>query len=197
MLRKIFILSVILLLGLASKASAKIVTDVYSDDVKKDGRYVYAYPDTSSITEVDYEKHSGPCSLKIILDPTTYSGVAIGNYPTVDLADVRKTGKLEFWVKGKEGGEMFQITLIDSDNMDGTKTELRIPVVRFAKVTTSWQKVSIPLSALPDTGVYWDGTREVKSEFDWYDFVEIKFNIPPLRGKDSFTIFVDDIKMVE
>lgn len=195
-MKKLVFLTVVMLLGITASVEAAAV-NVYDDDVDRPGRYVYAYPDKSSVKEITYDSYEGSSALEITLDPNAYSGAAIGNYPIADLTNVRDSGAVEFWVRGNKGGELFQIALIDSDNMDGTKAELRLPVAKYVNVSRNWQKVSIPLAAFGDEGVYWDGTKEVKDEFDWYDVVEIKFMIPPLRGHESFTIYVDEVKITE
>jgi hypothetical protein len=176
---------------------AVLAVDFFNDDVEKPGRYVYAYPDSSKIEEVFSESYSGQSALEITLDANAYSGVAVGNYPISDLASLKDNGYLEFWVKGTEGDEMFQVALIDCDNIDGNKVELRLPISKYAKVLPTWQKVRIPLSEFGNEGVYWDGSREVKDNFNWHDVVEVKFLIPPIPGKDSITFYVDVVKVVK
>jgi len=178
-------------------SNSVMALDVFDEDSEKEGRYIYAYPDTSSIEEVYSESYSGQSSLEITLDATTYSGVAIGNYPISDLAALQKDGSLEFWVKGVDGSEMFQVALIDNDNIDGSKVELRLPISNYAKVLPTWQKVRIPLSEFGNEGVYWDGSSEIKEDFNWHDVVEVKFLIPPIPGKDSVTFYVDVVKVVK
>lgn len=185
------------LLFFCAEVFAGTVANIYGDNIGKDGRYIYSYPEnTSSIKEVTDEKHSGSDALKIVLDTKVYSGAAIGNYPPAKLEAIKGTGELEFWVKGAKGGELFQVVLVDSGDADAIKTEARVPLAKFANVTTDWKKISIPLSAFGKEGVWWDGTKEQKKPFDWNDVVEVKFLIPPLPGEKNFTIYVDDIKIV-
>lgn len=196
MLNKALVL-IVSLLVFCAEVFAGTVVNIYGDNIGKDGRYIYSYPEnTSSIKEVTDEKHSGKGALKITLDTKVYSGAAIGNYPPAELKAFKGTGQLEFWVKGLKGGELFQVILVDSGDSDTIKTEVRVPVTKFAQVTTDWQKVSIPLSSFGDEGIWWDGSKERKSPFVWNDVVEVKFAIPPLPGEKNFTIYVDDIKIV-
>lgn len=185
-------------IAFSAEVFAGTVANVYDDNIGKDGRYVYAYPEnSSSIREVTDERYSGKGALKIVLDTKVYSGAAIGNYPPAELKAFKETGRLEFWVKGAKGGELFQIILVDSGDADGTKAEVRVPVAKFAKITTNWQKVSIPLSSFGDEGVWWDGSKEQKTPFVWNDVVEVKFAILPLPGEKNFTIYVDGIQIVD
>ena len=184
-----------------SAADAQVISDVYAENLTQEGRYVYSYPAaTSFIYETNREKHEGNASLIIALDTKTYSGAAIGNYPQVDLAEIRNAGKLEFWVKGNVGGERCAVTLIDSDNADGMKTEVSVRMSpKYVTLTKEWQKVSIPLADFPDKGQYWDGSKTNPSTFEWSDYVEVKFAIGPQDNKDrdSFIIYVDDVKIVK
>lgn len=183
------------------QAEDNVISDVYSENQAQDGRYVYAYPeDTSYVAETQREKHGGKSSLCIALDTKAYSGAAIGNYPIVDLSDVKDTGVLQFWVKGNVGGEKFSVALMDAENSDGTKTESAIRVVpKYGVVTKEWQKISIPLKDFPKKGQYWDGAKINPDDFDWYDFVEVKFATSPSdnRGKETFIIYVDNVEIVD
>jgi hypothetical protein len=190
----LFAVVLLICLGLSSYALA---LDIYDEDIERQGRYAYAYPETSSIEEIASESYNGQNSIKITLDANTYSGAAVGNYPISDLAEVKAAGYLEFWVKGLKGNEMFQIALIDCDNIDGNKVELRLPVSKYAKILPTWQKVVIPLSDFGEQGVYWDGSQEVSEKFNWHDVVEIKFLIPPLRGQDNVTFYVDKLEITK
>ena len=89
------------------------------------------------------------------------------------------------------------MALIDCDNIDGNKVELRLPVTKYVQVLPTWQKVSIPLSDFGVEGVYWNGTSEVKDDFNWHDVVEIKFLVPPIPGENSVTFYVDAIEVKE
>ena len=184
----------------AGFAQSQAISDVYSENLTQEGRYVYSYPSaTSFIYETQREKYAGTSSLIVALDTKAYSGAAIGNYPIADLSEVKENGELSFWIKGNVGGEKLAISLIDADNSDGTKTETTVRLSpKYGTVTKDWQKISIPLKDFPAKGQYWDGSKVNPDEFDWYDFVEVKFAISPSdnRGKESFIVYIDNVEVV-
>jgi len=78
-------------------------------------------------------------------------------WATADLTDYYANGRIEFNVRGNVGGEQFYLSLGDRGferSVDGTPTESvktpKRPITDFLSggVTTAWQHVSIPLSAL-------------------------------------------------
>ena len=102
----------------------------------------------------------------------------------------RTGGYLEFNVKGAVGGEMFTLALGDLDNA-------RVPMETtldsvgswdYVSVTTEWQHVSIPLSALmPDDRVVPLGTFEPR-QLRVLTFAE------PYWGSYAKTFWLNDIK---
>jgi endoglucanase len=78
-------------------------------------------------------------------------------WATADIADYYANGRLEFNVRGNAGGEQFYVSLGDrafERSVNGTLTESiktpKRPISDFLTggVTTGWQHVSIPLTAL-------------------------------------------------
>ncbi|MBN2190650.1 MAG: hypothetical protein JW728_05505 [Candidatus Aureabacteria bacterium] len=181
-----------------SAPGAYAVVDVFTDSVSDQGRYSYVYPqEGSSIELTNEEKHSGVNSLKISLNTEGFAGAAAGKYPPFNLQYGKDNAVLEFWVKGEKGGEVFEVLFLDSDRTDGTKTETGVVVVpKYLNVTTQWQKVQIPLAAFSDNGQYWDSSQNVPDSVDWNEIQEVKFAIRPYDENDSFTVYVDDIKIV-
>ncbi|HMB00702.1 MAG TPA: hypothetical protein VKS21_06915, partial [Spirochaetota bacterium] len=111
------------------------------------GGYTYTYPDTSAdsyLSPHTQNAYKGEFSLKIGFDKTAHSGIGIVFSP-VDVAAAKKNMTLEFWVKGVRNNVTFAVELIDSES-DGKKTGATVPVSAFCRITTNWQKVSIPLN---------------------------------------------------
>lgn len=99
--------------------------------------------------------------------------------PGADLAD---QGSLTFWVKGSEGGEIFDVGLSDSE-LD-RRDKLPEPMAPIEKslpggVTREWQKVVIPLDQLRKSG----GSQQAGS-------VIIAFN----RITKYSVIHIDDVQ---
>ncbi|MFC5988118.1 S-layer homology domain-containing protein [Marinicrinis lubricantis] len=79
------------------------------------------------------------------------SGMYKSDWSKFDLFEFEQTGYLQFMIKGAEGGENFNIQL-----MDGTETSTRsISVSDYATVGTDWTEVRIPIAdfAAGESGV--------------------------------------------
>jgi hypothetical protein len=186
------------ILVLTAVLYAATAYNIFDEEIEKEGTYHYSYPTdgTSQIRTTNIENHSGNYSMKVTLNPSGYSGAAIGNYPPMDLAPYRETGALEFWVKGERGGEKCEVLLLDDSNEDGMKTESGVFIVpKYVTITRDWQKVSIPLKAFPDDGQYWDGAKNVKNRVDWNAIVEFKIAIRPYDKNQEFTVYIDDVRI--
>jgi len=59
--------------------------------------------------------------------------------------DMSAYSNLTFYIKGESGNEKFKISIRDSSTAGGS--EPTVPIGNYTTVTTSWQKVTIPLSA--------------------------------------------------
>lgn len=190
------------LVGAARLAQAETV-DYYIDVIdESNGQYKYVY---GGGTEFEISKtgaKSGDACLTATLDCTQWSGAAVGHYPLVDLSQYKKPG-VEFWVKGEEGGENFEVILIDADDSDGNKTEIGVMASpNFVKTTKEWQKVVIPFTAYPKKGQYWDANNNkmvTGVDFNPAELKEIKFAVGPAynKGKKSVTIHIDELKVVD
>ncbi len=183
----------------AAVLCAAVVYGIFSEEIEKEGTYHYSYPTdgTSEIRTTNIEKHSGNYSMKVTLNPSGFSGAAIGNYPPMDLSKCRETGALEFWIKGENGGEKCEILLLDDSNSDGNKTEVGVVITpKYVTITRDWQKVSIPLKAFPSDGQYWDGEKNVKNAVNWSEIVEFKVASRPYDKNAGFTVYIDDVNIV-
>ena len=203
--RKLFV--VVFLCGLALMGAAKYAhadsVNFFTDMIDEgNGMYKYVY---GGGTTLDVEKagaHAGEGCLKAELDCSQWSGAVVGHYPLTDLTKFKKPG-IEFWVKGAEGGEKFEVILMDADDTDGNKVEIgTMAAPNYVKVTKDWQKAVVPFSAYPKKGQYWDGAASkmvTNVDFNQAELKEIKFAVGPSYnpGKKSVTIFVDDLKVVE
>lgn len=204
MIRKIFVfmffggLVAVVMIQLAFAETT--VAEYFTESVIGDGLYIYAYPEaTASISCEKGLAHSGDYCLKIELDATTYSGAAIGRGRLVDMSRL-KNGYVEFWIKGAEGGENFEVQLIDADDTDGTKTEVgAMATPNYVTVKKEWQKVQIPLSVFPPNGQYWDGSKINPNKFEPKELKEVKFDVRPgdNKGKSKVIIYIDDVKIVK
>ena len=77
------------------------------------------------------------------LDYTSGTGLGFGGFYLALTAakDISAFTNFTFYVKGSVGGEKFKVGL-----SDGTDVKLNVPNYLTSGVTTSWQKVTIPLS---------------------------------------------------
>lgn len=207
MYRKLFIVALfcgLALVGAAKYAhaeSAEFFTDTV-DDSK--GQYKYTYGGTTALELEATGAHSGEACLKADLDCTQWSGVIVGRNPLIPPVDLTKMHKpaVEFWVKGAEGGENFEVLLIDADDTDENKTEVGVMATpKYVQVTKDWQQVSIPFDVYPKKGQYWDEAegKTMPNEFNPKELKEVKFAVGPKYNKDrkSITIYVDDLKIAE
>lgn len=196
-MKKIFF-AVFMMLAAPSLCAA-VVYSIFSEEIEKEGTYHYSYPTdgTSEIRTTNIEKHSGNYSMKVTLNPSGFSGAAIGNYPPMDITRCREAGALEFWIKGEKGGEKCEILLLDDSNNDGNKTEVGVVITpKYVTITKDWQKVSVPLKAFPNEGQYWDGEKNVKNAVNWGEIVEFKAASRPYDKNTEFTVYIDDVNIV-
>ena len=188
--------------GLARAASADFFIDTIDD---ASGQYMYSYGGGTTFEIEKSGAHSGEACLKAVFDCTQWSGAVVGRNPLVPLVNLTNLNKpaVEFWVKGAEGGENFEVLLIDSDDTDGTKTEVGVMATpSYIKTTKDWQKVTIPFAAYPKKGQYWDGQANkmvTNVDFNPAELKEIKFAVGPKynAGKSSVTLYIDDLRIVE
>ena len=194
------------LVGAARVAHAAEPVDFFTDTLEEtSGQYKYAYGGATTFEIETTGAHSGEACLKADLDCAQWSGVIVGRNPLIPLVDLTKFNKpaVEFWVKGAEGGENFEVLLVDSDDTDGNKTEIGVMATpTYVNTTKEWQKVTIPFGAYPKKGQYWDGgagKTVPDAKFNPVELKEVKFAVGPRynKGKELVTIYIDDIRIVE
>ena len=188
---------------MAQPKQPKTVVYKFFDEQYRQGGFDYAYGGSSKgVTITKDGGYKSKAALNIKLDPKEYSGASICLYNEFfDLNKFMLDSKVEFMIKGKNGGENVKIGLLDEEVSDGKKTQVVLPMNKYIQggaVTKDWKKVSIPLVDFPDRGLYWDNTR--KSEFpariDWDKIAEIRFSIDKSAASE-FEIWVDNIEIVK
>ncbi len=188
---------------MAQPKQPKTVVYKFFDEQYRQGGFDYSYGGSSKgVTITKDGGYKSKAALNIKLDPKEYSGASICLYNEFfDLNKFMLDSKVEFMIKGKNGGENVKIGLLDEEVSDGKKTQVVLPMNKYIQggaVTKDWKKVSIPLVDFPDRGLYWDNTR--KSEFpariDWDKIAEIRFSIDK-SGASEFEIWVDNIEIVK
>ena len=119
-------------------------------------------------------------------DDREYSGWTVRFPSLVDLSSVHKTGGLQIRFRGIRGGEKLILGLLD-DESDGPerRTQTRLALNDFAKVTTDWQTVTIPLGSFEDNGYWWNAAKhaEILAAMDWKHIAE--FRISSEQGANS------------
>jgi len=206
MIKQMFKVASIVLLGMAVTTTMaqprppRLVVYKFFDEQYRQGGYDYAYGGKSKGVTITKEGgYKSKAAVQINLDPKDYSGASICLYNEVfDLSKYMLDSKLEFYIKGKNGGEQLLIGLLDEEVSDGKKTQVKMSLNKYVQITKDWQKVSIPLVDFPDRGLYWDQTKktELPARIDWNKIAEIRFSID--KGTNpSFDIFVDNIEIVK
>jgi len=86
---------------------------------------------------------------------------------------------LSFYVKGADGGEQPNIYLVSKTG----ETEIRgfVHIEDYITVTTSWQRVNIPLEVFEDQGVDLSNLAYFQLGFEWKEM--------------AGTIYLDDIRI--
>lgn len=207
MIKQMFKVASIILLGMAvtttmaqPRRPPRLVVYKFFDEQYRQGGFDYAYGGKSKGVTITKEGgYKSKAAVQINLDPKDYSGASICLYNEVfDLSKYMLDSKLEFYIKGKNGGEQLLIGLLDEEVSDGKKTQVKMSLNKYVQITKDWQKVSIPLVDFPDRGLYWDQTKktELPARIDWNKIAEIRFSID--KGTNpSFDIFVDNIEIVK
>ncbi|MFA5093730.1 MAG: carbohydrate binding domain-containing protein [Candidatus Omnitrophota bacterium] len=194
-MRKIIIIAA--LLAVHGFASAAVMADANEYDAvfKEDmGRYVYAYPSTSTIEVAEEGAKDGRACLALTLDHQDYSGGAFAFSAPIDLSSIRDEGALSFWIKGGKGGERLEIALVNEQE-DGKKAESVLSLNSIASVDNQWKKVTIPIKLFPKKGICWDAMngKEIPVDFDWKNVTEFKVRTRPVQGNGDVKLFFDDI----
>ncbi len=160
------------------------------------GGYQYVYPEESSKVLIpEGSGKTGEVALQFDLDAGDYSGGAVVLHGTkYDLSSHFGTGALEFWVKGKNGGEKCKVALADDELEHGVKTEIGVDIANYGGIQPYWTYISIPLADFGRRGEYWDekAKHTVRNPFHWNSVKEFLITIAA-GDQDEFNIFVDDV----
>ena len=150
---------------------------------------------TSKIESQNKVVAKGKKALEVILNnPSDYSGCHIDFNKPIDLSEDFNTKFISFWIKGFKGGEPIIVLIKDSEKGDGDYDyDVTVELEKYAKVTTEWQQVFIPLKDLPGIGV--NGTDPPtdnlhhKGIFDWKEVTSVIF----MLSKQDISFYLDDI----
>jgi endoglucanase len=91
-----------------------------------------------------------------------YAMVTPHGWGTIEIAQYVPHGKLEFNVKGADGGEAFQIGFGDNvperqaNGSPASTIKVLVPIAKYTEVTKEWRHVAIPLIDLVPEGAAFD-----------------------------------------
>nr|CAA61251.1 cellulase [Fibrobacter succinogenes] len=135
------------------------------------------------------------------IDNNDWSGVtySLGEGKFIDLSKVRDKGGLYFWIKGKLGGEKLYVGILDNQGHD-IKSQTKVGLNDWIKVSKDWQLAKIPLKRFTDKGKAWDANKsaEVAKDIKWTRFRKSAslsdWAKTQANGKPApVTVFVDQI----
>jgi hypothetical protein len=158
------------------------------------GGYPYWYPDNSKVFIPEESGKNGEVALQFNLDAKDYAGGSICLYNlTYDLRPYYATGAIQFWIKGKNGGEIAWVALVDEENTDGKKSVVRLPLQNYGGIKNEWTKIIVPLADFGKRGVFWDAKKrvEVPYAFAWEAVAEFRIEIKK-NDNPEFVCWVDD-----
>lgn len=184
----------------STKLQKKPVTEpivLFKDDLCE-GCSTAHYPAGSSEGEVvKYKAHTGTNAIKAVFDIRKYSGIEILGPESYDISQIRDTGAIEFWLKGRVNTPEFYVGLVNSRETGKPIVSDQAISKRITINNTEWQKVVIPLSEFPMQGSYWDDEKgtSIPGEFNWKDFFEIQIYSGPSWGGDT-EFYIDDISIL-
>jgi len=177
-----------------SEVDPKVVCRFFDEDFVSGG-YAYWYPDNSKVFIPEESGKNGEVAMQFNLNAADYSGGSVCLYNLLyDLRPYFTAGALNFWIKGKNGGEIAWAALVDEENADGKKTVVRLPLQNYGGISNEWRQISIPLADFGKRGVYWDPKKrvEVPNYFQWESVGEFRLEIKKADNKE-FVAWVDDI----
>jgi len=158
------------------------------------------YPDASKvIIDGEGSGKNGDVALKMDLIVDDYSGGAVETDNIVyNLKPYFKRGALEFWIRGKNGGETATVSLGDESASDGMSTEVKLPLSNYGNITKEWTHFSIPLADFGTRGTYWDEDKqeEFPHRIDWDKITVFSLNVEKHENKES-VFWLDDIYIVK
>ncbi len=158
------------------------------------------YPDNAKVLIAeDGSGKNGDVALKMDLIANDYSGGAVEFDKVVyDLRPYLKRGALEFWIRGKNGGEIANVTLGDDEASDGVSTECKVELSKYGTITREWTHFSIPLADFGNKGTYWDEDKQkdYSHRIDWDKICVFSLNVDKNDNKEA-VFYLDDIYIVK
>lgn len=125
----------------------------------------------------------------------TYAMTGI-SMPDIDLSGIFRNGGVSFWVRGKNGGEHFEIGLscikdfIYEANLVGPDTRA------YIEMKVKWQRVIVPLVDFPRTAQYTDESRVGRrTDFKWDRVTNIFFIASP-PDEAEWQWYIDDLRFI-
>ncbi|HQB65464.1 MAG TPA: carbohydrate binding domain-containing protein, partial [Fibrobacteraceae bacterium] len=156
---------------------AKALATFYDNGMKG---FSYVYGGLTAQKEIDSKTAGNSNVLAMYIDNNDWSGVtySLGEGKFIDLSKVRNDGGLYFWIKGKNGGEKLYIGIMDNQGND-VKSQTKLALNDWIKVSKDWQLVKIPLKKFMDKGKAWDANKqaEVAKDVKWNKIQEIRFSV--------------------
>jgi len=180
------------------KVDPRVVYRFFDEDFVAGG-YAYWYPDNSNVYIPEESGKNGEVAVMFDLVANDYSGGSVCLYNLLyDLRGLYSTGALQFWVKGKNGGEIAWVALVDEENTDGKKTVVRLPLQNYGGITNEWRQITVPLRDFGKRGVFWDAKKrvEVPERFQWDGVGEVRIEIKK-NDNQEFKVWVDDIFVIK
>ena len=178
---------------------AKTLATFYDNQLKG---FSYSYGGLTAQREAKSKTQGNGNVLAMYIDNNDWSGVtySLGEGKFIDLSKVRNKGGLYFWIKGKLGGEKLYVGILDNQGND-VKSQTKVGLNDWIKVSKDWQLVKIPLKRFMDKGKAWDANKqaEVAKDMQWNKIQEIRFSVG--KGENAgepgkpapVTVFVDQI----
>ncbi|MBW7460936.1 hypothetical protein K0U00_43465, partial [Paenibacillus sepulcri] len=116
----------------------------------------------------------------------------------MDYTSLENTAGIHFWVYTKRKVDSLSVELTSDNN--GKLVESRVPLSNYltaADYGNKWVEVTIPFSAFPDTGVYYDSATGLPTTmpFLWNRVKGIGFYASTVTG-GYYDPYVDDIRIV-
>lgn len=188
----------------AQDINGTVLKNLFSDSLSI-GVQSWAYPGRTAISSIkDGDKKRGNV-LSIQFDDKLHSGaeVVLNKDNAVDLCKIRNTAVVSFYIKGLQGGEQINVSLMDNGIQGNNKCEVKVQSINHFEITGKWQQVIIPLSAFPDEGERW--FEKLKggeyARIDWSRISTVKFSTAKEQnfGRSAerlATVFIDEIEFV-
>jgi hypothetical protein len=182
--------------GLTVAASAPPeVIDFVTDKAAPDN--AYAGPEGSKITIVEKQ---GKRWVDIVLKGTAWSFSGMG-VSRKNLEPVRKTGALQFYVRGMKGGENLDLGFVMDKGMAADEKIGFLNTLAlndYAKVTTQWQLVTIPLADFSANGYHFDDNigQRITGVFKWGRVSEFDVNLHAPGAEKSVEVQFSSIRVV-